>query len=325
MHSFVRGLFALSVVVFSVFFSEQTQACRRHECEATDVTRILLSHTLTDDIDAKGCHTFLSVRPQTGHDHLRNHILSFIKESKPLIFTLVGFPFKSGNIEKNVLGVLPDQGERAALETLQNIARKISKVYKPGAKIYIYTDGLAFYRLLGIPAQSVLSYEKALKQLASDLPSISIITLSDLLPQYSLSYIDRTIDAQSPGRPLDPAQMSILKKRVLKELDYPQGKTLLTQVSLEQIATAMHKRSQKINAFYKKRFPRSISLSVHYQSNLGNKVGISLAVGALTPWHGVPVLNKDGSFEIQRKKDVEKTHTLQCQKINGISCYFYSH
>ena len=119
--------------------------------------------------------------------------------------------------------------------------------------------------------------------------------------------------------------MSILKKRLLKELDYPQGKKLLTQVSLEQIATAMHKRSQQINAFYKKRFPQSISLSVHYQSNLGHKVGISLAVGSLTPWHGVPVLNKNGSFEIQRKKDVEKTHKLKCQKINGIRCYFYSH
>ena len=48
------------------------------------------------------------------------------------------------NHEDKVLGSLPDLGEELALCHLDNMAQEIKKVYMPGARVNIATDGLLF-------------------------------------------------------------------------------------------------------------------------------------------------------------------------------------
>lgn len=321
----MRRLISLSIVFSFTLTTTYAKDYHASAHQADAVVDVLLSHALTQDIDAKGCDHAVATIPQHGHARLKEKVLTFIQHSKPLVFTLVGFPFKSRNTEKNVLGVLPDQGERAALQRLQSLMDDVTRLYPPGAKIQIYTDGFAFCDVIGVPYETVRSYECALKDLAKDLPSLSIVTLQDLFPGHSFEQIQNQIKAESASSSLDHTQKEILKKRLLKEFDDPKGRAFLKRTTLSHIADMMHRRSQQINALYKRTFPESLALSVHYQSDLGKKIGLSLVAGTLTPWHGVAVQTKDGSFEIRRKSDVMRTHTLDSYQINGLTCYFYSH
>ncbi|MBA3814169.1 MAG: L-tyrosine/L-tryptophan isonitrile synthase family protein [Alphaproteobacteria bacterium] len=74
---------------------------------------------------------------------------------------------------------------------------------------------------------------------------------------------------------------------------------------------------------YKSKFPKSIHLSAHYQQDIGKKVGIVLSPRSITSWHGVALLNKDGSFSIKRKKDLSKNLKLSSKTINGIICRYH--
>ena len=67
----------------------------------------------------------------------------FISSSLPIHFILPAFPCKSSNSDK-VLGTLPDQGEYLAIKTMSLVGELIQKVYPPGAKFLIVSDGHVF-------------------------------------------------------------------------------------------------------------------------------------------------------------------------------------
>lgn len=296
----------------------------QNEKVADKVLAIILSHSLTRDIDAESVTELHSSEPLQGCFELRQKLLQTIQRSQPLTFTLVGFPFKSSNKETKVIGDLPDLAERLALEKLHKFMEEIGKVYTYGAKIIIYTDGLAFFDQLDVPLEKVTGYEKALKQLAADLPLISIMTCQDLFPDLSPEVIHANIKSHSMSfKELSPAGKDVLSKRLLMEFDSSQGKAFLKERSFDQITTELDRRSQQINQIYKSKFPPAIPLSAHYKKNIGEKVGISLSEGYVTPWHGVAVLRKDGSFVIIPKKDVPTSAQISSKRINGINCYYY--
>lgn len=56
---------------------------------------------------------------------------------------LPAFPAKSTNTNK-VGGILPDKGEELALQRLADIVSLVTKVYPPGIKIWIISDGHVF-------------------------------------------------------------------------------------------------------------------------------------------------------------------------------------
>ncbi len=149
---------------------------------ADRVLAMILTYSLKTDIDAESIGARPCLKKQEGTSELKKKILHFIQKSQPITFTLVGFPFKSGNKEKKVIGDLPDLAERLALEKLHRFVEDISEIYPYGAKLNLYADGLAFFDVLGIPLEKVLQYETSLKTLAADLPLISIITCQDLFP-----------------------------------------------------------------------------------------------------------------------------------------------
>lgn len=67
-----------------------------------------------------------------------------IKDKKPVLMLLPGFPFKAPNAVDKVLGVLPDLGEELALSHLDSLCKNIERVYEHGAEVHICSDGLVY-------------------------------------------------------------------------------------------------------------------------------------------------------------------------------------
>lgn len=68
----------------------------------------------------------------------------FVQTGERVETCLPAFPFKSANKVYKVLGSLPDKAEELALERLNTMCTRIKKVYKPGARVTIISDGITY-------------------------------------------------------------------------------------------------------------------------------------------------------------------------------------
>jgi pyoverdine/dityrosine biosynthesis protein Dit1 len=71
-------------------------------------------------------------------------MLANIENEAPIRMILPAFPAKSPNRKGKVLGALPDLGEEIALQCLQGLCDNIRQIYKPGAEVFIASDGLVY-------------------------------------------------------------------------------------------------------------------------------------------------------------------------------------
>lgn len=270
----------------------------------------------------------------TGVDQCIKNIDYFVHNQKPIQMLLVGFPFKSSNQEKKVLGHLPDMAERKALEYLQAVLDRIEAVYKPGAQVLIFTDGIPFAEFFGIPFEDVVAYEKGLKALVADLPDIHIFSSEDVMKAHgftSAQQINMMIDQYAPSdeefKTEHPTLPTTALKRFALELDHEKGRQILEKHSLEDIATRLLAREMRMRNYIAKTFtaPEYFRLTVHLSADVSKKFGIRLSPNSdITPYHGVLVEENDGSWSIRLKKDVDVTnYSLHQKDINGITCAYY--
>ena len=82
-------------------------------------------------------------RSHGGREFFFKRVHDFVQRGAKLKFCLPAFPCKSSNPEK-VSGVLPDRGEQVALEHLDSFLDSIERIYEPGAKLYVVSDGHVF-------------------------------------------------------------------------------------------------------------------------------------------------------------------------------------
>lgn len=93
----------------------------------------------------------IRLRYRTDHDkwedqgraYFRRVVDEFVLRGERVEFCLPAFPCKSSNLEK-VGGTMPDRGEQLALEHLHSFVESIEKIYEPGAKLWIISDGHVF-------------------------------------------------------------------------------------------------------------------------------------------------------------------------------------
>jgi hypothetical protein len=71
-------------------------------------------------------------------------VMAQVERQEPIRMILPAFPFKSPNARDKVLGILPDFGEELALAHLNGLCENVAQVYKPGAEVYISSDGLVY-------------------------------------------------------------------------------------------------------------------------------------------------------------------------------------
>lgn len=293
------------------------------------IAALLQEYSLTYDIDAKSINNNFTIKHElselTTCEALMNKIGNFVHHKKPIVLTMVGFPYKSSNTKDKVLSSMADGAERYSLVYIHTLLEKIKKIYEPGAKLFIFTDGIAFCDIEHITDEAVTEYENSLKTLAQDLPYITILTMRDICPHQSPEEVRNLISHMNPS--LENFHEMLGKDQKLQEdvavltqrLAFELALLLLTQQDIAKIGLQETHRSLQYSSFLKPFRPEeTITCSVHYQKNPNRKIGLKLSDSCVTAWHGV-LVETDGNFTIEHLKDVNKDHYRTALNIvNGL-------
>ncbi len=298
-----------------------------------NILAVFQEYVLRHDIDKKSINPDnddeQSSHLPSGFDDLLKKIDYFVLENKPLLLTMVGFPYKSSNTKEKVLTSSADAAEAYSLHYLQNFLSKIQDCYSPGAQLYIFTDGIVFCDIEKVFDATVMEYENNLKTLSQDLPDIKIITMRDLCPHKSPQEIRELISSMSPSweefnnmlknNKKIQDDIDVLTKRMAFEL------ALLSLPNSEIMAIGLKEthRSMQYSNFLKRFRPeKAISCSVHYQKDISQKIGIKLSESCVTPWHGVLVEDHDHNV-LAHLKEIDQSLYQKAQRIiNGLSVVY---
>ncbi len=259
-------------------------------------------------------------------------IVANVVANEPVTFILPAFPGKSPNLAK-VLGVLPDMGELRALEFLQQLCERIGRIYEPGARVILASDGRVFSDVVGMRDEDVTAYRDALGAMIAELglTAISTFNLEEL-------YVDVTFDEMRDQLMVDFAQsledLRAAVKRggqadaaaedketnrlycgitrfLVEDATFP-GQTMsknAIQNTCRARAYAVIQRSQAWSGVVERHFPACVRLSIHPHGCGAAKLGIHMTEEAgadswMTPWHGV-ALETDGGWVLTKRAQAE--------------------
>lgn len=304
--------------------SEQSQKI------AKKIYQVLKKYQLSYDIDKRSIDVTIAEKSETivGEEEFIQKIAAFVEKNEPIQMAMIGFPIKSANQDKKVLGPLPDMAERFSLTYIQKMLEDIHQVYLAGATFTLICDGVAFSDVTGHSDAELIAYEAALKQLGSDLNGIRILTSENLMVEgiKSLYELREAIDTEeSSQKQISAEDLELMKKRMALELDNPEGQKLLQSKPIQKICQQVLQRSSGFGKFLAKHniIPSAaLPFSVHFQKDLKKKFGLKLSpTSFITPWHGVLVEEKDNTSRILHKMDVDPALYQETgSPVNGIHC-----
>ncbi|OAA78496.1 Pyoverdine biosynthesis [Akanthomyces lecanii RCEF 1005] len=280
-------------------------------------------------------------------------IYSHVKARDVIPMCLPAFPFKSPNSISKVLGKLPDRAEDLALSHLNGLCASIERVYAPGAKLTIISDGLVYNDLLGVADKDVWSYGESLRKLAVDqeYTNIAFSRLRDLVSidvPDELDEITYVSNATNFRRALlntfsrpdwnwkevsQSEDVCLTYRGYIKFLEtdlehvYPIGenrsKTKFKR-GIEAIAREMMARGDAFASAVRKRYSDYVRLSIH-PSTGATKLSISLLPTTTmftTPWHCSAAIMMDGTVQTAPRSQLEKDGKLELVYENGRPSYF---
>lgn len=106
----------------------------------------------------------------SGRKYFTQRVRHFTSRKAKLEMCLPAFPCKSSNPDK-VTGPDPDRGEELALERLHGFVTEIEKIYMPGAKLWVISDGHVFSDCIGVDDGEVDRYTALLKDMNREVGS----------------------------------------------------------------------------------------------------------------------------------------------------------
>lgn len=92
-----------------------------------------------------------------GKDNFIKNVHFFTSRNAPILSVLPAFPCKSPNEDK-VASCLPDKGEELALRRIIDFVSTIQKIYPPGMKFYLVSDGHVFSDCIHVDDEMVDLY-----------------------------------------------------------------------------------------------------------------------------------------------------------------------
>ncbi|MGW2650367.1 L-tyrosine/L-tryptophan isonitrile synthase family protein [Streptomyces sp. NPDC001393] len=251
--------------------------------------------------------------PAEAFPHQLHRIADFTRDGVPVVFTLPGFPCKSPHLAK-VLGHLPDQGERLSLTFLNTLCTEIERVYPPGARVIICSDGHVFGDLIGVPDEHIDAYADGLRmqirQLGLD--RLSVFDLRDALGDLpngtkrariqerhapSLEALRAEVRADDQTLAL---YRGITRFLVEDTADWTGTRSAL-QRACRQRAYGVIQRSRAWGALIAEHHPRAVRLSIHPQPVGAPKFGIRLLDAPdawTTPWHSAALRRADATWTL---------------------------
>lgn len=254
-------------------------------------------------------------------------ILKAVSKQQPIQFVLPAFPGKSPNPEK-VLGYLPDFAEQFALQFLGLLCEEVKKLYSPGIKIIICSDGRVFSDVVGMHEMNVSLYQNALNQLLDEL-NLTDVSTFNMDQHYSRLDYQKMREAlmQRYAQPLSALKEKIkngssedaeneeieanrmyrgITRFLFEDAMHAGQKKSRTAVQKDARARAYEviRRSNAWSELISDRFPDAVRLSIHPQTCGSKKLGIRLVANEswMTPWHGVAVNTQNGVVLMRRKK-----------------------
>ena len=327
-------LLAGELLVLLVLIVITAQTARADTCltKAQFIYQALQPYILSFDIDLRSIGQNTPENPPEGNDNLIAKINGIVEQGKPLHLFCLAFPFKSGNRTDLVIGHLPDMAEYKSLGYLQKMVDQIKNIY-PDTHLTIMTDGLLFNDLFQIEDRVVLSYEEALQVLCEHFPDIGIKTLSNALDENNLTLAEFRDQANhyNSKTQIPEDRLELLKQRIKVEINHQDHifsklQNYQKDQELKRLALLLIKRDQCLKNFVKRYItPNTLRLSIHYQSNISNKIGIKLTPSSnIFPWNGVTVETAPGKAILLPKNLVDKkiySYTLQSIQGHDLPLY----
>ncbi|MEU8589476.1 isocyanide synthase family protein [Streptomyces sp. NPDC048664] len=271
-----------------------------------EILNLLLPHHRTTD---RAC----GPAPASAFPHQLRRIADFVHDGAPVLFTLPGFPCKSPNPAK-VLGRLPDQGERLSLAFLNSLCTRIQRVYPPGARVVICSDGHAFGDLIHVPDHDIDAYADDLRAQIRrrGLDALSVLDLREVLGDLPNDTKRARLQDRHAPTPealraeihADDRALSLYRgiTRFLVEdtADWTGTRSAL-QRDCRRRAYGVMGRSRAWGHLIAEHHPRAVRLSIHPQPVGAPKFGIRLLDAPdawTTPWHSVALHRADGTWTL---------------------------
>ncbi|MFE0136304.1 L-tyrosine/L-tryptophan isonitrile synthase family protein [Streptomyces sp. NPDC059037] len=281
-----------------------------------EILSLLLPHRRTVEADAE-----LDTTDAFPEQLLQ--ISGLVGRGEPVLFTLPGFPCKSPNTAK-VFNHLPDQGELLALRFLDSLCARIGKVYAPGARVLICSDGHIFGDVIGVPDEHIDAYGDALRSMISSEGMAEHLATFDLRDVYgtTLSYDEKrmaTTDRYAPTIEDLRAEVKVddstlrmyrgITRFMVEDTAGWEGTKSALQRDARKRAYEVIRRSRAWGELIAEHHPRTVRLSIHPQNRGEAKFGIRLLGAAdawTTPWHSVPLRRADGGWELMHRTEAEQ-------------------
>ncbi|MFB9903258.1 L-tyrosine/L-tryptophan isonitrile synthase family protein [Allokutzneria oryzae] len=254
--------------------------------------------------------------------HLRK-ITAAMATGREIQLVLPAFPAKSPNRAKTI-SHLPDMAERVALEFLQSLCDRIERLYPPGARFVICSDGRVFGDLIGVPDEAVTAYRRELVAMIDQIGAerLDVFDLDDVhlgvddhaaMREHLVTHYAQSLESVRAEVKAGDKALSIYRgmTRFLFEDQLGPGYEGSRAAALREArrrAYGVIQRSRAWGSLLAERFPDAVRLSIHPQPCGADKLGILLmetADGWLTPWHGVAVVT-DGRTELVKRSDAER-------------------
>lgn len=240
-----------------------------------------------------------------GMKAFKNKLARFIISNQAIAMVLPAFPFKNSDRNNKVIGILPDMGEALALTNLNAFAIEVSKTYPPGCKILVISDGRVFNDLYPASDATVSAYTHCIHSLGGD--HMYFIGLDQMFPSLTENKLKRDAIVLLYGGDIERVDKK-LREDVHFHQVYMAFKIALRKDVGEDRRSAAEKaklmmlRNDSYSEMIRILFPDHVRLSIHDHSSV-EKISVHLVGDSIiTPWHGVAVKRKDGTWTIMRKK-----------------------
>jgi len=255
------------------------------------------------------------------HAQHLDRLIAAISRDEPVTFVLPAFPGKSPNPAK-VLGPRPDMAERQSLAFLDSLCRRIERLYIPGARIILCSDGRVFNDVVGIEENDISTYQRDLDSIIGELGAdrLSTFNLDDVFDGCDFNEMRNHL-MTGFGEPLEKVQAEVraggdaqrlylgITRFLFEDGLRPEMTTSRTALQKQCRVRAYEviQRSRAWDGLLAGNFPNAVRLSIHPQVCGSRKIGIHLMEAEdewLTAWHSVAV-EVDGRFRLMKRKHVE--------------------
>ena len=269
---------------------------------------------------------------------LFDSVTKLINKCLPLKFFVPGFPCKSSNTNRKVLGYHPDFSEYLAIRSLLDTVRKLEAVYPFGVKIVILSDYHTFDQHIGVNEEEYNVYHNQLKKIISDVAGDDVIELISLssFPEFSTTpskeistklrdeyggkHILETFDDAIKKDPIMLEKYKQLRKFMQVDQSHkisgsPKGR--LNQNFIKRISRGMMAQGGALDNFLKqqKTLKDYIRLSIHHHLPSSGKFAINMFKSFTghdeilrTPWHHAVLFDSlTGEFIIDQKANLQDT------------------